>query len=54
VGISVLGVGKFVLASPTSFLMIFIPLGLLVLVSISVLLAFKPIDSIKIWRVRDE
>jgi ABC-type antimicrobial peptide transport system permease subunit len=54
VGMAVLGVGKFALASPTPFSMIVIPLGLLVLVSISLLLAFKPIDSIKIWRVRDE
>ena len=54
VGITVLGVGRFVLASPTLFSMIIIPLGLLILVSISLLLAFKSIDSIKIWRVRDE
>ena len=54
VGITVLGVGRFGLASPTLFSMIIIPLGLLILVSISLLLAFKSIDSIKIWRVRDE
>lgn len=54
VGIAVLGVGRFILASPTVLSMIVIPLGLLILVSISLLLAFKPIDSIKIWRVRDE
>lgn len=49
-----LGVGKFTLASPTALFMVVIPLGLLMLVSISLVLAFKPIDSIKIWRVRDE
>ena len=54
VGISVLGVGRFELASPTIVSMIIIPLGLLFVVSISLLLSFKPIDNIKIWRVRDE
>ena len=54
VGITVLGVGTFALASPTVFSMIIIPLGLLILVTISLLLAFKPMDNIKIWRVRDE
>ena len=54
VGMVVLGVGKFTLASPTALFMVVIPLGLLMLVSISLVLAFKPIDSIKIWRVRDE
>ena len=53
-GITVLGVGRFALASPTIASMITIPLGLLILVSISLLLALKPIDNIKIWRVRDE
>ncbi len=54
IGIAALGVGRFALASPTPFSMIVISLGLLVTISISLLLAFKPIDSIKIWRVRDE
>lgn len=54
VGITVLGVGTFALASPTVFSMIIIPLGLLILVTTSLLLAFKPMDNIKIWRVRDE
>ena len=54
VGVTVLGVGRFALASPTIASMIIIPLGLLLLVTISLLLSFKPIDNIKIWRVRDE
>ncbi len=54
IGIALLGVGRFALASPTVLSMIAIPLGLLIIVTISLVLAFKPIDNIKIWRVRDE
>lgn len=54
IGIVALGVGRFALASPTVLSMIVLSLSLLVLVSISVLLSFGPIDSIKIWRVRNE
>ena len=54
IGMTVLGVGKFALASPTIASMIIFPLGLLIIVTISLLLSFRPIDKIQIWRVRDE
>ena len=54
IGVSALGVAKFTFASPSIFALIVFPLGLIILVTISLMLSFRPIDNIQIWRVRNE
>lgn len=54
IGVSALGVAKFTFASPSIFALIVFPLGLIILVMISLMLSFRPIDNIQIWRVRNE
>lgn len=54
IGGTVLGVAEFSLAAPSVLSMSIIPLGLIFIVTVSLLLSLKPIDRIQIWRVRNE
>ncbi|MBR6158507.1 MAG: FtsX-like permease family protein [Lachnospiraceae bacterium] len=54
VGEMLLGVAEFQVAYPTVPALIVIPLGLAALIFVSLLISLKPMDSIQIWRVRNE
>lgn len=47
-------VGSFILASPSLKEILLLPLGLIALVSCVMLISFRPIDGIKIWKIREE
>lgn len=53
-GKSALHMASFTIAAPTAASMIIVPLGLLLTVTAALLISFKPINDIEIWRIRDE
>lgn len=53
-GKSALSMGSFLVAAPSPLAMMVVPLGLLVIVTAALLISFKTINGIEIWRIRDE
>ena len=54
IGVAVLHVAEFIIASPTAASLIALPLWIALLISVVMLISFKTMDKIQIWRVRDE
>ncbi|MBR5419689.1 MAG: FtsX-like permease family protein [Lachnospiraceae bacterium] len=54
IGIAVLNVGSFTLASPPLTVMILLPLTIVLLITLVLALSFKNMDQIRIWRIRNE
>ena len=47
-------VGEFTLAVPTSAALVSVPLGIVLIVTAVLLVSFKNMDRIMIWRIRNE
>lgn len=54
IGVAVLHVAEFIIASPTAVSLIALPLWIALLISAVMMISFKTMDKIQIWRVRDE
>ena len=54
IGVAVLHVAEFIIALPTLTSLIALPLWIALLISAVMLISFKTMDKIQIWRVRDE
>ena len=54
IGRSAMRVGEFTLAVPTSAALVSVPLGIVLIVTAVLLVSFKNMDRIMIWRIRNE
>ena len=54
IGKAALNVGQFMIVTPPVGYLLLLPMGLAVLVTVILYISFKPIDRIKIWKVREE
>ena len=54
IGKAALNVGQFMIVTPPVGYLLLLPMGLAVLVTVILYISIKPIDRIKIWKVREE